>query len=77
MIPENTIFQILYKSNTVEIFLDKENENLFFSNDMIEKRSKGKIDEMLSLRKILISKKEKDFILNDLKIGYEEEYSPL
>lgn len=73
MIPENTVFHILpYKSdklNTNEI-LSAIFENLFITNEMVEKNKKGLTDDILTLRKELINQKERDFI-KTIGIDYE------
>lgn len=73
MIPENTVFHILSQNtNTFDNnILSAEFENLFITNEMVEKNKKGLSDDILTLRKKLINQKERDFIKN-LGIDYEE-----
>lgn len=72
MIPENTVFQMLSpESNLTENIFDSENENLFITYEMVDKYKNGEFDEILELRKTLISQKEKEFITS-LGIAYEE-----
>jgi uncharacterized protein with ParB-like and HNH nuclease domain len=75
MIPENTVFNILRSNadvfNSNDIF-DRENENLFITNEMVEQNKEGNYEKILELRKNLINHKEREFITKMLKIDYEQ-----